>query len=158
MAGCPPNITADPPKLYGGKPALQRKNMPETYTIRVEARFEAAHNLREYYGKPEPLHGHSWKVEAKFLCSKLDHEDIGIDYVHAEEALKKLASRFDHRYINEVPPFDVLSPTSENLARWFFNELNTRETRQASVLKEVVVWEGPHASVSYSNHPNSKNN
>ena len=42
--------------------------MSEQFTIRVEARFEAAHNLREYHGAPEPLHGHSWKVEAKFIC------------------------------------------------------------------------------------------
>ena len=73
--------------------------MPGQFIIRVEARFEAAHNLREYKGVPEPLHGHSWKVEAKFKCKKLDHEDIGIDYVHVEKTIRQLASRFDHKYI-----------------------------------------------------------
>ncbi len=124
--------------------------MTEKYVIRVEAQFEAAHNLRSYKGAPEPLHGHSWKVEAKFRCAKLDHEDIGIDYVHVEEVLRNLAMRFDHRYINDIPPFDVLSPTSENIARWFFTELNKPEIIQASILEEVIVWEGPKASVSYS--------
>ncbi|MGZ7078042.1 MAG: 6-carboxytetrahydropterin synthase, partial [Thermoanaerobaculia bacterium] len=33
--------------------------------MRVEARFEAAHFLREYRGISEPLHGHSYKVEAE---------------------------------------------------------------------------------------------
>src|SRR3989344_3391984 len=98
--------------------------MAEQFIIRVEARFEAAHNLREYKGSPEPLHGHSWKVEAKFKCKKLDHEDIGVDYVEVEKAIRELASRFDHKYINEVPPFDKLNPTSENIAKWFFEELN----------------------------------
>ena len=124
--------------------------MTEQFIIRVEARFEAAHNLRAYKGAPEPLHGHSWKVEAKFKCAKLDHEDIGIDYVHAEQAIRQLASRFDHRYINEVPPFDQLNPTSENIAKWFFNELNQPEITQGAKLKEVVVWEGREAYVSYS--------
>ena len=126
--------------------------MAEQFIIRVEARFEAAHNLREYKGAPEPLHGHSWKVEAKFKCKSLDHEDIGVDYVHVEKAIRGLASRFDHRYINEVPPFDKINPTSENIAKWFFNELNRPEIRENSELKEVVVWEGPEAYVAYSNN------
>jgi len=124
--------------------------MTEQFIIRVEARFEAAHNLREYKGSPEPLHGHSWKVEAKFKCKKLDHEDIGIDYVDVEKSIRGLAGKFDHRYINEVPPFDKINPTSENIARWFFDQLNQPEIKQNSQLLEVVVWEGPEAYVSYS--------
>ncbi|MBI4367902.1 MAG: 6-carboxytetrahydropterin synthase [Candidatus Omnitrophica bacterium] len=124
--------------------------MTEQFIIRVEARFEAAHNLRSYKGAPEPLHGHSWKVEAKFKCNKLDHEAIGIDYVHAEKTLRELASRFDHKYINEVPPFDKLNPTSENIAKWFFDQLNVPKIKQNSELIEVLVWEGPEACVSYS--------
>ncbi len=126
--------------------------MPETYTIRVEARFESAHNLREYYGEPEPLHGHSWKVEAKFVCQKLNQEDFGADYVIAEKAIRELAMRLDHKYINELPPFDKINPTSENIAKWFYQELDKPEIRQNSQLDEVVVWEGPFAYVSYSQH------
>ena len=124
--------------------------MEEQFIIRVEARFEAAHNLREYKGAPEPLHGHSWKVEAKFKCTKLDREDIGVDYVDVEKAIRGLASKFDHRYINEVPPFDKINPTSENIARWFFDQLDRPEIKQNAKLNEVVVWEGPEAYVSYS--------
>ena len=124
--------------------------MKEKFTIRVEARFEAAHNLRQYKGAPEPLHGHSWKVEAKFQCEKLDHEDIGIDYVEVEEAIRELANRFDHRYINEIPPFDRINPTSENMARWFFDQLNKPKIKKDTQLLEVIVWEGPEAYVSYS--------
>src|SRR3990167_4089662 len=123
--------------------------MTETYTIRVEARFESAHNLREYHGAPEPLHGHSWKVEAKFLSKKLNHEDFGVDYVQAEKAIRDLAMRLDHRYINEIPPFDKINPTSENIAKWFYAELNKPEIRENSILDEVIVWEGPFASVAY---------
>jgi 6-pyruvoyltetrahydropterin/6-carboxytetrahydropterin synthase len=122
----------------------------EQYVIRVQARFEAAHNLRAYKGAPEPLHGHSWKVEAKFLSRKLDHEDIGVDYVDVEKAIRSLGAQLDHRYINEVPPFDKLNPTSENIAKWFFEQLDKPEIRQNAKLNEVVVWEGPDAYVSYS--------
>ncbi len=124
--------------------------MSEKFVIRVETRFEAAHNLRSYKGAVEPLHGHSWKVEAKFVCPKLDHEDIGIDYVDVEKHLRELGSKFDHRYINDVKPFDELNPTSENIARWFFDSLNRPEIKKNAQLQEVVVWEGPEAHVAYS--------
>jgi hypothetical protein len=34
----------------------------------------------------------------------------------------KLTARLDHREINAVPPFDRDSPTTERIARWFFEE------------------------------------
>jgi 6-pyruvoyltetrahydropterin/6-carboxytetrahydropterin synthase len=124
--------------------------MNEEFVVRVEARFEAAHHLRAYKGAPEPLHGHSWKVEAKFKCAVLDSEDIAVDYVEAEQALRSLAAKLDHRYINEIPPFDRINPTSENIARWFFGELDKPEIRRSAKLAEVTVWEGPGAYVTYS--------
>lgn len=127
--------------------------MTEQFTIRVEASFDSAHNLRQYKGAPEPLHGHSWKVEAKYVCSRLDHEDIGIDYVEIEQAIKKLAAKLDHKYINEIAPFDKINPTSENIAKWFFDEMNKIIKSENSKLSEVIVWEGLKAYVSYScNH------
>ena|SRR3989338_5795152 len=124
--------------------------MAEEYTVRVEARFEAAHNLRKYKGVSEPLHGHSWKVETKFKCTKLDPEGIGIDYAEAERTIRELAKRFDHRYINEIPPFDKMNPTSENLARWFFGELEGFTAGKNAHVSEVIVWEGPESYAAFS--------
>lgn len=123
--------------------------MPETFTIGIEVKFEAAHNLRSYHGKPEPRHDHSWKVGARFVCKKLDHEGIAIDYLHIEKALRRLVSKFDHSYINDVPPFDKLNPTSENIAKWLFENLDTADVRKNSKLDEVIVWEGASAYVAY---------
>ena len=121
-----------------------------TYIIKVEARFEAAHNLREYYGKPENIHGHSWRVEARVEAAKLDHEDISVDYVKLEKALQALALAFDHNYINNIPPFDKVNPTSENIAKWFYDGLNQRELIGAGAhLAEVTLWEGPFNTLTY---------
>lgn len=123
--------------------------MNETYTIRVEARFESAHHLRAYRGKPEPIHGHSWKVEARFVSKKLDSESISIDYVLAGDALRELAAILDHHSINDIPPFDKLNPTSENIAKWFFTELAKAKLSENAAVDEITVWEGPSCSVSY---------
>lgn len=126
-------------------------NSPATYTIKVESRFEAAHNLREYYGVPENIHGHSWRVEARVECPKLDHEDISVDYVKVEKALHELTAKFDHNYINNIPPFDKINPTSENIAKWFFDGLNRTDLiGNTAFLKEVTLWEGPFNTLTYS--------
>ena len=84
-----------------------------TYTLRVKDRFEASHWLRSYRGKPEQIHGHSWQVEVVLESDALDDEGMGFDFVEIRRQLRSLAARFDHNDINSVPPFDTLSPTTE---------------------------------------------
>ncbi len=126
------------------------------YTIKVETRFEAAHNLTAYYGEPEPIHGHSWCVEARLTSNNLDHEDISVDFVKIETKLKELSSRFDHNFFNIIAPFDKISPTSENIAIWFYNELNQPELLKGATLQDITVWEGPNNTLTYN--PNAKIN
>ena len=94
-----------------------------SYRARIEAFFEAAHNLRLYRGKPEPLHGHSWKVEVEVEAQKLDGEGMAMDFVELREALQALVNQVHYKYINEVRPFTDVAPSAENLARWFFDGL-----------------------------------
>lgn len=117
------------------------------YLLRVREGFEAAHHLTSYKGSPEPVHGHSWTVEAALEAAELDEEGIGVDFVQVRDALRELAARFDHRHVNEVPPFDAESPTTERLARWFFDRLAERFS--GAGLFEVTVWEGPACSATY---------
>ena len=94
------------------------------FTVRVEARFEAAHFLREYRGISEPLHGHSYKVEADLagLTGGVDSDAIAVDFVSAKQKLETLA-KLDYSCINDVPPFDAINPSAENIAQWFYREL-----------------------------------
>lgn len=114
-----------------------------TYRVRIEARFEAAHFLRTYRGAAEPIHGHSWVVEAEFEADRLDEDGIAADFVSASKALDELAGGLDTTFLNETPPFDEVNPTAENVARWFFEQLETRFAEDNARLSEVVVHEGP---------------
>lgn len=118
------------------------------YVLEVAAAFEAAHHLRSYRGAPEPVHGHSWKVVARLSAERLDGEGIAFDFVAVRDALRRLAARFDHNDINTVPPFDVVSPTTERLAEWFHQELR-RELGPDAPLDAVTVFEGPDASATF---------
>jgi 6-pyruvoyltetrahydropterin/6-carboxytetrahydropterin synthase len=125
------------------------------WTVRIGAEFEAAHNLRDYYGGPEPLHGHSYRVEVALETDGLGEFDLSVDFVPARKLVEELAARLHDRYVNEVPPFDRENPTAENIARWFAGEVTGADLRGSDRwrLREVTVWEGPKNRVTFEPAP-----
>ena len=121
------------------------------FTVRVEARFEAAHFLREYRGISEPLHGHSYKVEADLAArgGGVDSDAIAVDFVSAKRKLEVLAKKLDYGCINDVPPFDRINPSAENIAEWFAGELQVAVEDEAAVVVGVTIWEGPVNAVTF---------
>ena len=126
--------------------------MPGKFTVRVEARFEAAHYLREYRGISEPLHGHSYKVEADLIGrgGGLDQDAIAVDFVSAKRKLEALAKKLDYGCINDIAPFTDINPSAENIAEWFAAELQRALEDENAVVTAVTIWEGPVNSVTFT--------
>lgn len=122
------------------------------YSIRIEARFEAAHFLRSYRGIAEPLHGHSYKVEAVLSGAEaaLDQDAIAVDFVSSKRELERLAKKLDYGCINDVSPFTELNPSAENIAEWFWKELSSVVSRENATVDSVTVWEGPVNAATYT--------
>lgn len=144
--------------VFGGDPSPgTAAAIPEArpaagrFAVRVEARFEAAHFLREYRGISEPLHGHSYKVEAELteVGGGVDADAIAVDFVSAKRKLEALAKKLDYACINDVPPFDAINPTAENIAQWFCTELGAAMKEEHARVTAVTVWEGPVNSVTF---------
>ncbi len=125
--------------------------MSGEFTVKVEAGFEAAHYLREYRGISEPLHGHSYKVEAELAArgGGVDQDAIAVDFVSAKRKLEALAKKLDYGCINDVPPFDRINPSAENIAEWFHRELSGAVADEGAVVRAVTIWEGPVNSVTF---------
>lgn len=132
-----------------GKPDAWRAS--GTFSVRVEARFEAAHFLREYRGISEPLHGHSYKVEADLAARSggVDDDAIAVDFVSAKRKLEALAKKLDYGCINDVPPFTEINPSAENIAAWFHRQLSSEVASENAVVRAVTIWEGPVNSVTF---------
>lgn len=125
--------------------------MTGNFTVRVEARFESAHYLREYRGISEPLHGHSYKVEADLAArgGGIDEDAIAVDFVSAKRKLEELAKKLDYGCINDIAPFTEINPSAENIAEWFAKELQAVVAGENAVVVAVTIWEGPVNSVTY---------
>ena len=119
------------------------------YRITVEDDFSSAHRLREYKGKCSSLHGHNWKVRLTVQAHELDKRGITIDFGKLKKLLASLVSRFDHVDLNQIPPFDRLNPTAENIARTIF-ELAADEMPEGVKVDRVAVWESEKNLVEYS--------
>ncbi len=121
-----------------------------SWTVRCHATFEAAHHLVDYAGGPEPVHGHSWKIEVALGVDRLGAYDLSVDFVPTEAFVRELASRLHNRDLNTVPPFDRKNASAENVALWVAAEIREAGLLKDGVrLEEVTIWEGIRNSVRY---------
>lgn len=122
------------------------------YEILAKSHFDAAHFLRGYQGKCANIHGHRWKVEITLRGAVLNELGILVDFMDVKNMLKEAVDIFDHKLINDIPPFDNLNPTAENIARFIFEEMSGRlksRTGSGVDITRVTVWESENANASY---------
>ncbi|BAG14162.1 6-carboxy-5,6,7,8-tetrahydropterin synthase [Endomicrobiia bacterium] len=115
------------------------------YKLSVTRSFSSAHCLREYKGRCENLHGHNWKIRAAFYGTELDDTGVLIDFMDIKMHLNKVINYLDHKFLNEIVPFDRVNPTAENIAAFILGRLKDIETKNAKVC-EVEIWESESSS------------
>ncbi len=119
------------------------------YELKVDEYFSAAHQLREYQGQCERLHGHTWRVQVAVRTDKLNDIGLAIDFRELKGALNPLIELLDHSCLNELPVFQKQNPSSENIACWLYNELKQNPALASVKLQLVRVWESDNASAAY---------
>ena len=93
------------------------------YEVSVDETFAAAHNLRGYKGKCEDLHtATTIKSASPSPAANVDSVGLLYDFVHLKQIIQTVIRSLDHKYLNELSPFDVLNPSAENLARHIYEE------------------------------------
>ena len=124
--------------------------MTSCYTMKILTDFSAAHLLRDYDGPCSRLHGHNWKVEVNVSCRELNEIGMGVDFSDIKAAAKTLIEKMDHRNLNDIPPFDKINPTAENLSAYFYKVLSKELNDARVAAKNVTIWETDRACVSYT--------
>lgn len=124
--------------------------MPAKYTLKVVSDFASAHTLRNYPGACSRMHGHNWKVEAEVEASQLDDVGMAIDFKTIKQQVRELTDTLDHRYLNEIAPFDEINPTAENIAAFIFAGLAAALNDERIRVKAITLWETERACVRFT--------
>ncbi len=123
------------------------------YCLRVRADFSASHQLRNYQGKCEHLHGHNFLVEAQVCGTRVDPESgMLMDFKDLKSSLNAVLEQLDHKHLNDLPGFRKKEPSSENLACFVYQELKDRLKNYPVDLDWVMVAEKDSSRAYYSEH------
>lgn len=117
------------------------------YEVTVIKEFAAAHKLVAYPGNCSQVHGHTWKVELVVVGDKLDDIGMLIDFRQVKRILDNIITEYDHTYLNDIPPFDTINPTAENIAKIIYDRASIMLGNYK--VKLVKVWESPNAYITY---------
>lgn len=120
------------------------------YHLTIQTHFAAAHNLLNYDGDCENLHGHNWKVEVTVSTETLDDAGLGIDFKILKKYTKQVMELLDHKYLNDLEPFKGVSPSSEHISKFIFDQLVESMADKGVVVDKITVWESDNACASYT--------
>ncbi|MDX1252908.1 MAG: 6-carboxytetrahydropterin synthase QueD [Gammaproteobacteria bacterium] len=124
--------------------------MKPRYTLKIVTDFAAAHTLRDYPGACSRMHGHNWKLEVEVGATALDSIGMGVDFKIIRQAARDVAEQLDHQYLNDIPPFDEVNPTAENIASYFYQALSKKLNSGSLKVSAITIWETERACVRYS--------
>jgi 6-pyruvoyltetrahydropterin/6-carboxytetrahydropterin synthase len=119
------------------------------YRVSVTRHFDSAHFLRGYEGKCESLHGHRYQVKVTIEAAALNDIGLAFDFTTLKKELGDIILRYDHHCLNDLPPFDNVNPSAENIAETIYRELRLKLEKERLDISQVEVWESPDSSAAY---------
>ncbi len=122
------------------------------FEVSSEMYFSAAHHLKNYDGPCEKIHGHNWRVIAYIQSKELNEIGIAIDFKKLKSLLAEVIKKLDHSDLNTIFDKTNLNPSSENIAKYIYQELEEKLTVPNCIVSRVDVYETPGNCASYFNH------
>ena len=120
------------------------------FEVSVEQTFAAGHALRNYKGSCEDVHGHNFRVRVTVAGEQLDSTGLLVDFLELKSLIDGVVAYLDHKFINDLSPFDQINPSAENLAKYFYDRVSVGMKSDVPVrISEVCVWETDTSSAVY---------
>jgi 6-pyruvoyltetrahydropterin/6-carboxytetrahydropterin synthase len=119
------------------------------FEVEITTNFSAAHRLRNYNGKCERLHGHNYRVEVTARADAPREDGLLIDFGELKSITGSVLEKLDHAYLNDVPPFDTIEPSAENISAHIFHEVSRELGERGGLLYSVSVWESDTSRATF---------
>ncbi|MFO7883255.1 MAG: 6-carboxytetrahydropterin synthase QueD [Desulfobacteraceae bacterium] len=121
------------------------------FELKVKTHFAAAHQLKMVGEKCENLHGHNWHIEACVSGETLNPAGVLVDFGKLKKAVRDIMTSLDHKYLNEIDAFRDVQPSSELIAVYIAEKLQTMldENKTSVKVSRVSAWESDNACATY---------
>lgn len=119
------------------------------YELKIITDFSGAHQLRDFGGECENLHGHNWKVEVSVAGKKTGKAGLLIDFRLVKKATEEIMNELDHKFLNELEYFKSVNPSSENIAQYIYKSLGPKLNNENVKVTKVTAWESDTACATY---------
>jgi 6-pyruvoyltetrahydropterin/6-carboxytetrahydropterin synthase len=118
------------------------------YELKIITHFSGAHQLKEFEGACESLHGHNWKIEVYVSSETVDEAGVVIDFRALKKHVSAVVDTLDHKFLNELEPFKEHNPSSENIARYVAEQL-ALQLKDPVKVSRITAWESDSACATY---------
>ncbi|HXN24432.1 MAG TPA: 6-carboxytetrahydropterin synthase QueD [Candidatus Dormibacteraeota bacterium] len=121
------------------------------FQVSVDEGFSAGHALRGYRGKCENTHGHNYKVRVTLEGAEVDSIGLLCDFLHLKRIIRDIIQALDHQFLNDLPAFQQVNPSAENVAKYFYDEAakEIAALPAGARITAVTVWETDATSATY---------
>ena len=110
------------------------------YTIKLISFLNAKHFV-SFNGKAGPVHAHSWQVQISAGVN-LDHQEL-VGFTKVIDPVKAVFEPYENKILNEIYPFNIIQPTTENISFYLYNCLDDTLASLGLHLITLSVWETP---------------
>lgn len=126
------------------------------FELRVQVDFAAAHHLEGYPGDCARPHGHNFVLEVFARSKGLDSIGLAMDFRTLKSAARELIAPWDHQDLNQLPDFQTINPSAEQIAVLSYERLSKILASSSSSgsggktwIDRVTVWENDRCSATY---------
>jgi len=119
------------------------------FKLKVTTHFAAAHQLKMVADKCENMHGHNWKIEVTISGNHLNDAGVLLDFGDLKRHVSGIMDTLDHKFLNELDFFSDGNPSSENIAMYIADSLQSRISDDGVRVDRVTAWESEDACATY---------
>ena len=123
------------------------------FELKVKTRFAGAHQLTMVGQKCENLHGHNWHIEVCVTGEKLNSAGVLADFGDIKKAVRAIVKgELDHKFLNDLKMFEGVQPTSERIAVYIAQRVQTlldQGPNEGINVSRVMAWESDDACATF---------
>ncbi|MBU0491032.1 MAG: 6-carboxytetrahydropterin synthase [Chloroflexi bacterium] len=119
------------------------------YEISLDTFFNARHyvTIRGHMGTEHP---HSYRLHVRYRTRTLAPEDhVVVGYQTLRERTELAVRAYNGQLLNDLPVFQRLQPTTENLTAILYQQLQRLLADLSVDIVSVTLWESPTAAITY---------